>query len=218
MNLKSVIAILSVAALATVSFGQGMRGGAMGNPAAMPQILLQREDVRTELQLTDEQKSKLFDMQSGIRQRFTEAARQPYDDDKARRKAFENIGKKIIEEVNAILTPGQLTRLKEVAIQVAGFSSAVVPDIQKSLSITDSQKNKITDLTTRQDAATAAAWQKLRDGEIQFADVQDTTKKNQKILNDEIGKILTPAQKDKLKTLGGKTFVPAPDPAAGGTV
>ena len=214
MNLKSIIVLLSVACLMANSFAQGMRG-MMGNPAANPAILLQREDVRSDLQVTDDQKAKLYDLQQGLAARFMEAGRISADDPEARKKAFENIGKKIVEEVNAILTTTQQTRLKEIAIQLSSFASAAVADIQKSLSITDTQKSKIADLMTAQGKATAAAWEKLRGGEIQFADVQETMKKNQKILNEEIGKILTAAQKAKLKTLSGKPFVPTPEPGTG---
>ena len=183
----------------------------MLNPAANPTVLMQREDVRTDLQLTDDQKSKLYDMNQGIRDRFMEVVRQNFADDKERTAAFQNIGKKIGEEVIAVLTPAQQTRLKEIAIQLSGFASATVKDIQKTLSVTDAQKTKIDDLKARVDAANKAAVDKMRAGEIQSADVQDTAKKNQKVLNEEIGKVLTQPQKDKLKTLGGKIFVPTPE-------
>lgn len=186
----------------------------MGNPAANPAFLLTRDDVRADLQVTDDQKSKLFDLQQGLRQRFTEAFRQANGDEKARSLAIANILTKVSEDANAILTPGQQKRLKEIAIQLSGFASAAVADVQKTLAISDAQKSKIADLMSRQDVATRSAWQKLRDGEIQYADVQDTIKKNQKVLNDEIGKILTQPQKDKLKTLEGKKFVPTPDPSS----
>jgi len=214
MNLRAAFIILSVAALAAVSpvWGQGMRGGA---GSTNPAVLLQRDDVRGDLQITDDQKSKLFDLQEGLRARFQEVFRTAGDDQDARRKAFENIGKKITEEVNQILTAGQQIRLKEIAIQLFGFSVAEQPDVQKSLNATDEQKSKIKDLKDRMDKATRELWQKVGAGEIQIADVQDTMKKNQKILNDEIGKILTQTQKDKFKSLGGKPFVPAPEPGAG---
>jgi hypothetical protein len=218
MNLKPVFTILWTVGLAAASFGQGMRGGGawMLNPAANPTVLLQRDDVRSDLQLTDDQKSKLFDMYQGIRDRFMEVARQSFTDDKERTAAFQNIGKKIAEEVNAVLTAGQQSRLKEIAIQISGFASATVKDIQKGLSLTDTQKTKIDDLKARLDEANKAAGEKVRSGEIQSADLQETLKKNQKVLNDEIGKILTQAQKDKIKSLGGKMFVPTPEPGTGG--
>ena len=210
MNLKSVFVILTISAL--VAFApaqqQGMRG-AFGNPAQNPSILLRRDDVKTDLQLTDDQKSKLFDLEQGLRDRFSEVFRNGGSDPETRQKAIENIVKKIIEDVNKILTTGQLKRLKEIAIQVAGNSSAALPEIQKELSITADQKTKIADLMTRQAKATSEAVERMRNGEIQSADVQEAVQKNQKILNEEIGKLLTQAQRDKLKTLGGKTFVPA---------
>ena len=217
MNLKAAFIILSVVltGIVTSAHGQGFRGA--GNPAENPAMLLQRDDVRGDLQITDEQKAKLYDLQQGLSSRFREAMQAGGDDPEVRRKAFENIGKKIAEEVNAILTVAQQTRLKEIAIQLAGFSSATIAEVQKGLAVTDEQKTKISDLVTRMKKASAEAWEKVRAGEIQFPDALDTMKKNQKVLNIEIGKILTQAQKDKLKTLGGKAFVETPEPTAGGS-
>lgn len=210
MKFKAVLIVLWIASFAAISAGQGMRGD-IGNPASNPSWLLQRDDVRTDLQLTDDEKSKLYDLQQGLRERFSEAARATRGDRDAQRKAFENIGKKISEDVNAILTPGQQTRLKEISIQLAGFASAAVEAVQKKLSLNDTQKAKIGDLVARQGKATTEAWERLQNGEIQFQDVRDAIQKNEKILNDMIGQVLTPGQKVKLKTLGGKKFVPAAD-------
>ena len=215
MNLKAAFIILSVAAFAAITpaWGQGAGGG---SGSTNPAMLLRRDDVRGDLQITDDQKSKLYDLEQGLRQRFTEAMRTAGEDAETRRKAFENIGKKIVEEVNQILTAGQRTRLREIAIQVNGFSAASQPDVQKDLGLTEAQKAKIADLMSRMQKATRDAWQKVQAGEIQYTDVQEVMKKNQKILNDEIGKILTQPQKDKFKTLAGKTFVPAPESGSGG--
>jgi len=216
MNLKTAFVILVVGALASVSAGQGYRAFMNVDIASHPERLLQRDDVRTDLQLTDDQKSKLFDMSQGLADRFREVFRSVGNDPDARQKAIANITKKIVEEVNQILTPGQQTRLKEVAIQVAGFSCVTIPEIQKSLALTSDQKSKIDDLAARQKKATGEATAKLQTGEIQMADLPEIVKKNTKVLNDEIGKVLTQAQKDKLKTLGGKTFVPKDDQDSGG--
>ena len=212
MNLKAAFIILSVAAFAAITPAWGQGAGGSTNPA----MLLRRDDVRADLQITDDQKSKLYDLEQGLRDRFSEAMRTAGQDPETRRKAFENIGKKIVEEVNQILTSCQRTRLREIAIQVNGFSAASQPDVQKDLGLTETQKSKIADLMTRMQKAGRDAWQKVQSGEIQMADMQETQKKNQKILNDEIGKILTQAQKDKFKTLAGKTFVPTPEPGSGG--
>ncbi len=186
----------------------------MGNPITHPDTLLQRDDVRTDLQLTDDQKAKLYDVTQGVQERVYEARRATRGDPDAQHAAFENIFKKVEEDVNAILTPGQKTRLREIAVQLAGFSSAAADDVQKKLSITDSQKAKITDLLQRQEKATRDLWTKLEDGEIQFQDVSDGLKKNQQILTEMIGKILTSKQKDQIKKLGGRKFVPT-DPDSG---
>jgi len=211
MNLKIVFVTLCIGAVVAVSPAQQGRGRMFGNPVQNPSILLQRDDVRDDLQLTDDQKSKLFDLQQGLGDRFREVARTAGDDPEARKKAFENIGKKIVEEVNKILTTGQQTRLKQISIQLAGNTSATSPDVQKDLSLTAAQKAGIDDLSSRQQKAMTEAFDKLRNGELQIQDITDIRKKNDKVLNDEIGKILTQSQKDKLKTLGGKPFTAKED-------
>lgn len=214
MNLKTVSIILGIVSLAAISFGQGQRGGMYGGALTNPQMLLQRDDVRTDLQLTDDQKSKLFDMSQSIRDRFTDLFRTIGSDPEARKKGIENIVKKITEDVNKILTTGQQARLREIFIQVAGNTSASSADVQKDLALTAAQKSSIADLMDRQGKATRSVFEKVQSGELQREDIAEIQKKNAKILDDEIGKLLTKVQKDKLKTLGGKVFVPS-DPGAG---
>jgi hypothetical protein len=46
----------------------------------------------------------------------------------------------------------------------------------------------------------------VQSGELTMEDVQAKRKKNDEILDSEIGKLLTEAQKAKLKEMGGKKF------------
>jgi len=221
MNLKFVFVMVGVVALSAASFGQGrgpgmFGGGQPGGAAANPSFLMQREDVRADLKITDDQKAKLQDLQDGMRQQFMDAFQTAGQDQEARTKAMAGIMKKISEDMNKILTDAQQTRLKEIAIQITGSQAAAVPDIQKALGITDDQKAKIADLATRQQAANADLFAKVRSGDIQREDVLAMTQKNNKILNDEIDKILTATQKDKLKAMGGKPFVSTTPPPGGG--
>ena len=86
MNLKAAFIILSVAAFAAITPAWGQGAGGSTNPA----MLLRRDDVRADLQITDDQKSKLYDLEQGLRDRFSEAMRTAGQDPETRRKAFEN--------------------------------------------------------------------------------------------------------------------------------
>jgi hypothetical protein len=125
--------------------------------------------------------------------------------------------KKITDGINAILTSDQKTRLKEIQVQLAGNAAAVDTGIQKSLKLTDDQKSKIASLVRSLGEANRAVFDKMRSGDIEPEQVQATLKKNTKILNAEIGKILTTDQTTALTQMSGKTFTSTePDRGFGG--
>ena len=133
-------------------------------------------------------------------------------------KAMQTIMAKMSEEnakeIATILTADQVKRLKEISIQFVGISIvASNKEIQKDLSITDDQLAKIKDLQTRQQAAMREAMQNAQGDQ---AAIQEARTKNDKILVDEINKVLTDAQKAKLKDMSGKTFTRVDPPAGGG--
>jgi Spy/CpxP family protein refolding chaperone len=123
------------------------------------------------------------------------------------RETMTKMMKEVDAEVNKVLKPEQQTRLKEISIQLDGNKAVMKPEIQKDLAITDAQKAKLKTLQEGSQAASQSVMEKARNREIQWTEVQDIMKKNDKILNDEIGKVLTPAQKTKLTEMGGKKFV-----------
>ena len=220
MKLKLILVMVGVAALTAASFGQGFRGGMMmGGPGGgNPTMMLMRDDVKADLKLTDDQKAKLQEIQDSTRQQMTDlfSGGGAGGDRDAMRKAMEPIMKKATEDINKVLTADQQKRLKEIWIQVSGSMVVMNADIKKDLGITDDQKTKLDELNKRQQAANQSIMQKMRDGEIQREDLADIFKKNQKVMSDEIGKILTQEQKDKLKAMGGKPFVAAEQTQGGG--
>ncbi|AIE84150.1 hypothetical protein OP10G_0782 [Fimbriimonas ginsengisoli Gsoil 348] len=48
--------------------------------------------------------------------------------------------------------------------------------------------------------------EKMQNGDLDRQGMQEAMKTNNKVLGEELHKILTPAQADQLKTLGGKPF------------
>jgi len=215
----SIIGMLVMAAI--TASAQGFGGGGQGRGGmrmfgmgggTSTAMLLQREDVQEDLALTSEQKSSLKDIQQNqtdkMRASFEEMrASGTRPDPTTMRETMTKMMKEVDAEVNKVLKPEQQTRLKEISIQLDGNKAVMKPEIQKDLAITDAQKAKLKTLQEGSQAASQSVMEKARNREIQWTEVQDIMKKNDKILNDEIGKVLTPAQKTKLTEMGGKKFV-----------
>lgn len=213
MNLKKALLICAVIGLAATSFAQRRGFGMMMGGGGSPAMLLQRQDVQTDLALTDEQKTKLQDIQQTIRDAGREAYQNANGDFAAMRKAMEPVVKKAADDAMAVLTPDQQKRLKEINVQINGNSALVNnKELQDQIGLTDDQKTKIADLSTKMQAANASIGEKIRNQEISFQDAGPEFQKNAQTLKDEIGKLLTDDQKAKLKAAGGtKTFTATDD-------
>jgi Spy/CpxP family protein refolding chaperone len=222
MNFKKLVLVAATAALVCGAMAQGggqRRGFGMQND---PVQLTGREDVQKDLALTDDQKTKLTDLREKAQQKRQEARQAAMDaagdDREAGMKAMQAANAKITEEMSkelaTILTPDQVKRLKEILIQISGVSIVTTnKEIQTDLSITDDQKTKFADLQTKQMAAMRELFQNAQGDR---AAMQEGMAKNRKIMEDEINKILTDAQKSKLKDMGGKTFTRVDPPVGGG--
>lgn len=212
-------------------FGQG-RGGGM-----TPLSLLMRSDVRKDLDLKEEQITKIEALQpqrgqggAGGGQRGQGGGQgggqrgqggggqgqggggqrgQMTDEQRA---AMQEAARKRAEEqkaaIAAILSPEQVTRLGEIAYQLQGNMAILQADTQKLLVLDDKQIASIKDLQTKQQEANQALFQKMRDQEITQEELRDKMTKNTDIMKAELGKILKADQAAKLKALGGtKPFV-----------
>lgn len=219
--MKKALIVLGVAALASASFaqgGQGRGGGRMmmmGGGIAPMGMLVNRQDVQKELGITVEQRSKLREMQekmqSEMRARFQGGPGQqgqpggPPDMEEMRRtmRAQEEQSNKALGEV---LSADQMKRLKELSVQRAGMRAVMSPDVQKELGLNAEQVKKVETLQTKQREAMQAVMEKARNQEIEFSEVRELMEKNGRIMDEELGKVLTDAQRGKLKEMGGKPF------------
>jgi len=197
-----LFSLLLVALTATSALAQNQGGRRFGGRGGGVARLLFRSDVQTDLQLTADQKTKLDALRTSMRgQRGGAGGGTPptADEMKARRDEQQ-------KQVAAILTPEQVKRLGEIAIQVAGDQAVLEPDVQKQLDLTADQKAKIKDLQDKQREANQSIRDKVQSGEIQRDASRDLMQKNNQAMSDEIHKLLTEAQLAKLKTLGGTPF------------
>jgi len=220
MKLVKLSAIVAVAAIACVGLAQGgggRQGGRFGQMGAQsPTSIVNRDDVKEDLKLTDDQKTKLDAINTEMRDKIRSAFQEANGDREAMQKIFAKMGEDTAKKVNEVLTADQQTRLKEIFIQLQGNRAVTNKDVAKDVNLTDDQKKSIDDLVKKQGEAQASVFQKVQAGEIDRSEVQAIMEKNSKALDDEIGKVLTSEQKDKLKTMGGKTFVKKDQPRRGG--
>lgn len=222
-SMMKFLAVTAVAVMAITSFAQGGGGGrgfgqgrGMGGMQdANGAFLLRREDVQGELKLTADQKSKLTTIQEGQREKMREVFQNAGGDQDAMRAAMAKMQAENSKETMAVLTADQQKRLKELAVQRMGNGAAMNADIQKEIGVTDDQKAKMKELQDKQMAASQALMEKMRNQEIDREQMMASMQKNTAILNTEVGKILTDAQKAKLTAMGGKAFKFV-DPAPGG--
>jgi Spy/CpxP family protein refolding chaperone len=146
---------LLLAGPALAQRGQG-GGGGRGGFGGGPGNLIQNQSVQKELKLTDEQIQKVKDATQSINEKFRDerAGLRNLQGDERREKGQE-LGKKIAAETNqalaSILKPEQQKRLKEITLQRDGPRAFNTEDVQKSLKLTDEQKDKIK--TINEDAA-----------------------------------------------------------------
>lgn len=211
------IAVLALAVFSQAQRGQGM-GMMMGQGGGNPLMLLSREDVQEDLALTSEQKEKLLEFtgQEAMRNRFMKFMQDSgmsFEDmrsEEGRKKLapmMEKMQADMKKEIEAVMTPAQVKRLGEINVQFNGNRSVMQKDIAKALAITEAQQTKIDALNKGVGEARRALMEKMRNQELSMEEFQEKNKKNDDILNTEIGKVLTDAQKAKLSEMGGKKFV-----------
>lgn len=213
--MKKLLIFTAVAALATVSFAQG--GGRMmrfGGGGGLRMAL--RDDVSKELGLTADQKSKLQDASDKEREEMraqfqnagggngNDGGGQP--DFAAMRKRMEERQAKEKEILAGILNADQQKRLKELTIQRQGNMAIADAEVQSDLKMTDAQKQQVADLQQKQMDAMRTVMEKIRNQELDFQSARPIFEKNQKIMSDELIKILTDDQKKQFATMGGKPF------------
>jgi Spy/CpxP family protein refolding chaperone len=213
MNFKKIIVVGLVVALAVTSFGQGRRGfGGMFGGRGGTAFLLRRNDVQTDLALTDDQKAKLQSIQDDMRSQMRDIFQNAGDDRDAARKQMEPLMKKAADDALAVLNADQHKRLDQINIQLNGTSALVDnKDLQDQLGLSDDQRSQISDLSKKQQAANMAIGEKMRNQEIQMDEARAAFDKNQKVLKDSIDKVLTDAQRAKFKDMGGKPFTATDD-------
>ena len=148
----------SVATLASAQPGGGgfgmMGGGMMGGNVSITQLLTMAA-VQTELKLTDDQKSKVQELQQTMRDKMQEAMNAAggppdFSDPQAMQKQIADMRKKmapIIKDIDGqavkLLTSDQVDRVKQLQLQRQGANALTRDEVAKKLGLKDDQVDKI---------------------------------------------------------------------------
>lgn len=217
-----VISFITLAVLVQAQGGGGGgRGGQMRGGGQSMTGLLSRADVQAELKISDDQKTKIAELNpqrnrggggngngggnggaagGGNRGGGTGAGGN-FDPAQMQQMMAER-EKKTLEILNA----DQQKRLKELYIQRVGNRALLREDVQKELGLSSDQTAKIKDLQDKQRTANQELQQKMRNQEIDRTEGRDIMTKNQKTLDEELGKVLTGEQATKFKDMRGAEF------------
>jgi Spy/CpxP family protein refolding chaperone len=133
--------------------GGGGRGMAMLNSPGLNQMnLLSNESVGVELKLTDEQKTKAAEIGEKVRAEMRDAFTEfgGLDEDE-RQEALQELrataqkrGNEVLAELATILKPEQMSRLKQISLQLRGVQALADEEVAAELKLTDYQKKQLT--------------------------------------------------------------------------
>lgn len=138
------------------------------------------------------------------------------EDRDAMMKKMNDMNDKYDKQYAAVLTAEQDTRVKEIFVQLQGDRIVMNPKFQKELNVSDAQKKQIQSLQDKQNEDRRDLMERMRNGEIQREEMQDFQKKLQDDYNAGLKKIVTDAQREKIKAMSGKPFKATDQPGRGG--
>ncbi len=177
--------------------GMGMGGGGGGI------MLLSSKDVQTDLKMTEDQISKVKELQEKQRGMFGELRDLSPEE---RREKMQEMQKKMTEDLNKILSEVQQKRLKQLGYQsthkTAGLGALLRnQDFASAIELNDEQKDAL--------RAIQEDMRKMMEEMRGGGDPQEMRTKMQEMrkANDQkLEKLLTDAQRSKMKELMGEPF------------
>jgi len=191
-------AVLVLATPAMAQRGQGRGGRGMFQVTKL--TLLQAEPVQKELELVDDQKSKIAAIAEEQRgqQGQRGGGQDLSDEERAKRRADRAAALAALnQKIDAVLLDHQRTRLQEVWLQAAGTGALDDADVAKALAISEDQQTKLADARR---AAAEAMQDALQGGNFDREKIQQLRKE----ASDKTLAVLTSEQKDKFEKMQGK--------------
>ncbi|HEY7427291.1 MAG TPA: hypothetical protein VH682_23860 [Gemmataceae bacterium] len=163
-------------------------------------FLLQNEGVQKELNITDEQKTKLKEAIEKVREDNKDIIAKGFQN--ITREDREKLAKATNEAVGKVLDEKQVKRFKQIQIQTQGAVAFQNPQVQSALKLTDDQKDKIKKISDESREKMRELFQgggNREENAKKFAELRKET------MEKAIG-VLTNDQKKTWKDLTGKPF------------
>src|SRR5262249_31443125 len=203
--------VLSVSAALAQPQGRGFgRGFGAGGFGADVSFLVMAEPVQKELELTNDQKTKVQDLSQKLRDEGMDffQSLQGLSQEEMQKKMQERTQANRKKVAEILLAP-QMERLDEISIQVAGAGSLTRSDVAEKLSLTDDQKKKLQETADKAQQKRMDLFQSYGGPPADDQERQERQQKQQKIAdeqNEQSLAVLTADQKDKFAKLKGKKF------------
>jgi Spy/CpxP family protein refolding chaperone len=193
-----------------------------------PMQLLQNPQIKTELQLTDDQVAKIKEVETGLMAQVTTSSKSIKEKYKAiealPKEKQEAEKKKLADEIekglavltkesqgkmSKILKPEQEKRAKEILLQKYDFGIVTKDDFATDLKLTDVQKKQLNDIVGQMRTKTIGAWEipDRNDAAKRDKTLVDNRKRMEAVMkesNQQAKAVLTPEQVKTLETLKGK--------------
>ena len=180
--------------------GQGLRGQGFGRMMGMGMagMLLQRPDVQRELNLTEQQKTQIRQMQEAMRTAWQEMRNLPPQE---RRQKIEELRQK--NDPTKVLNETQRKRLRELELQAMGPMAFLQPEVADELKLTQEQRSRLQGIVMEQLQQLRELWQGGGFGQGQGAqNLQQIREQTEK----QMLEVLTPAQRQQWQQMQGKPF------------
>jgi Spy/CpxP family protein refolding chaperone len=193
-----------------------------------PIQLLQNPKIKSELQLTDDQISKIKAVEAdllsrvtteskSIKEKFKSIEALPKDKQDGEKKKLANdveqgliaLTKASQGKMSQILKPEQEKRAKEILLQKYDFGIVTKDDFATELKLTDAQKKQLNDIVGQMRTKTIGAWEipDKNDAAKRDKTLTENRKRMEAVMkesNQQAKAVLTPNQMKTLETLKGK--------------
>jgi Spy/CpxP family protein refolding chaperone len=213
MRVKTIVVSVLVASLVYSACAQGVFGGGQPRQGQSGQVqrgqgfgrmmgmgmasaLLERPDVQRELNLTEQQKTQIRQMQEAMRAAWQEMRNLPPQE---RRQKMEELRQK--NDPTKVLNETQKKRLRELELQAMGPTAFLQSEVADELNLTQEQRSRLQGIVMQQ-------MQQLREqfqgggagqGAQNFQQLREQAEK-------QMLEVLTPAQREKWQQMQGKPF------------
>lgn len=204
MWIAAIGAVVGLVGTVEAQPGQGRQGGnrgGFGGGGGGIATLITNPEVQKDIKLGDDQKDKLASWYESFQDKLQAKTKDlPRNDFRKRFELMAELGKEAEKDIEKILKPEQVKRIKQIGLQVQGNRALTSETVQKQLGITEEQKSKFEKLGEESREAFRKNFQQGQRPDF------EKMRELQKQSEEKYQGILTSEQKAKWKELVGEPF------------